>query len=149
MRDLSSNLTPSFSIDPVSSNSNANGAAIDVRGFQGALVEALNGIGGITFNGSNKVEFKLEHSDTTTSADFTAVAAGDILLGTGCDATLGAGGIFRSLIVAQAAGAIARASYLGIKRYIRVVVTFTGTHGTVTPIAALIHRGKAANSPVT
>src|SRR6185436_19412019 len=48
-------------------------AAIDLQGFTSAEIILAVGIGGITFDSTNKVEFKLTHSDDDSS--YSAVAA--------------------------------------------------------------------------
>lgn len=116
-------------------------AAMDLLGFDAARVLINVGAGGITFDGSNKVEFKLTHSDDDST--YTAVAAADVVLGANCDASVGTGGIVYSLIAAHAAGTVSDLSYIGGKRYLKLLADFSGTHGTGTAIAATVLKGYA------
>lgn len=141
MRDLARIVSPAYTLPPVVRNADANGTGVDLRGFDSAAVILMPGIGGITFDGTNKIEFKIEESDDNSA--FTAVAQADVL-----GATVATGGIFRTLDAAHAAATITEISYIGAKRYVRVVADFSGTHGTGTPIAAIVVRGHAAYAPV-
>jgi hypothetical protein len=116
-------------------------AAIDILGFDGAKLLIQVGVGGITFDGTNKVEFKVTHSDDDST--YTAVAAADVILGSLADSSVGTGGIVKSLIAAHATPDISIVDYIGGKRYLKVLADFSGTHGTGTPIAVTILKGRA------
>lgn len=117
-------------------------AALDISdcGSVDILIEA--GIGGITFDATNKVEFKITHSDDDST--YTAVAANDVVLGTNCDAAVGTGGIVRSLIAAHAAATLAKLAYIGGKKFLKILADFSGTHGTGTPIAVTLVKSRLA-----
>lgn len=87
----------------------ANGTAIDLKGFDSALVVVNTG----AISGDGDFSFKLQESDTTTSGDFTDVDAAD-LLGE-APATMEANSAYRL-------------GYIGSKRkrYIRVALTKAG-----------------------
>jgi hypothetical protein len=119
-------------------------AAIDLQGFDGAKILFQVGAGGITFDGTNKVEFKITQSNDDST--YVAVAAGDVILGALADAVVGALGIVKSLIVAHAAADIAVVDYIGGYRYIKILADFSGTHGTGTPIAVTVLKGRAART---
>lgn len=106
-------------------------AALDLYGFNAAEIILGIGIGGITFSGSNKIEFVLTHSDDDTT--YTAVTDADMLGVTGIT-----GGIIKSLIAAHAAAAHYRFGYKGGKRYLKLLADFSGTHGTGTPVSASV-----------
>ena len=74
MRDLISNLGVKIAIPSASYDADNTPAAIDIRGFDSAALAIHVGVGGITFTGANKVEFKLTHGDTADGS-FTAVTA--------------------------------------------------------------------------
>jgi hypothetical protein len=112
------------------------GAVIDLDGFEGAEVDIAVGVGGITFSSTNKIEFLLEHSDNGT--DYTAVALADVQN----VASVGTGGIVKSLVAAHATADVTRIGYIGGKRYIRPTADFSGTHGTGTPIAVVVVKGR-------
>jgi hypothetical protein len=139
-RDLISNISPAYTITPQTRTTDLNGTGIDLQGFSKVGVYLMPGIGGITFDGTNKIEFILEHSDDNSA--FTAVEQADVSGGTVTT------GIFRSLVAAHAAATITEIGYIGAKRYIRVVANFSGTHGTGTPMAALVLRGQPNYAPV-
>lgn len=115
-------------------------AAVDLRGYDGAEIIISTGIGGITFTGTNKIEYVVTHSDDNTT--FTTVADTDLL-----GVTNTTGGIVKSLITAQAAATVARFGYVGGKRYIKVTPTFSGTHGTGTPLGVNVVLGGAHLQP--
>ena len=99
------------------------------------------GAGGITFSGSNKIEFKLTHSDDDST--YSDVTDADMLGGL----SVASGGIIKSLVAAHAAAAVYRYGYKGGKRYLKLLADFTGTHGTATPIAASILLGHGDRQP--
>lgn len=117
-------------------------AAIDLQGYSAAEVVLLIGIGGITFDSTNKIEFKLTHSDDDST--YTAVAVGDMLGLT----SVGTGGIIKSLTAAHAAAAAYRFGYKGGKRYLKLLADFSGTHGTGTPIGMAVLLGEPNVAPV-
>lgn len=104
-------------------------AAVDRRGYEAVEILLNIGAGGITFSGSNKVEFKLTHSDDDST--YSDVATADML-----GVTVASGGIIKSLTAAHAAAASYRYGYIGGKRYLKLLADFSGTHGTGTPVAA-------------
>lgn len=140
MKDMHSGLNVASAIGAVVLAADNTPAAIDLRGFNAAEIVIAVGIGGITFSGTNKIEFVLTHSDDDST--YTNVAAGDVL-GT----TVAAGGIIKSLIAAHAAPSVARMGYVGGKRYLKLLADFSGTHGAGTPIAAIVLRGAPADAP--
>jgi hypothetical protein len=103
--------------------------AVDLQGYDACEILLDIGVGGITFSGTNKIEFKAEHSDDNST--WSNVADADMLGVTGIST-----GIIKSLIAAHAAAGAYRFGYKGGKRYIRLTADFSGTHGTGTPIAA-------------
>jgi hypothetical protein len=116
-------------------------AAIDLQGYNAAEIILAIGAGGITFSGTNKIEFKLTHSDDDST--YTAVTVTDML---GLD-SVGTGGIIKSLTAAHAAGAVYRFGYIGNKRYLKLLADFSGTHGTGTPIAATVLKMHGHDNP--
>lgn len=121
-------------------------AAIDLSGYGSATILTHVGIGGITFTTTNKVEYKLTHSDDNST--YTAVEADDVLMPYG--ETLGSNGIFRSLTAAKAAAdtEVHAVGYRGKKRYLKVLADFGGTHSSGTPMAASVILGHPRNRPV-
>jgi hypothetical protein len=95
MKDLHSHLLASVAIGCAALAADNTPAAIDLKGYNAAEILISIGIGGITFSGTNKVEFKLTHSDDDST--YTAVADADMLGVTGITT-----GIIKSLIAAHA-----------------------------------------------
>lgn len=116
-------------------------AAVDRQGYEAVEVLLAIGAGGITFSGTNKVEFALTHSDDGTN--YTNVTDADMLGVTGIS-----NGIIKTLSAAHAAAASYRYGYVGNKRYLKLLADFSGTHGTGTPLAAIALLGEPLAEPV-
>jgi hypothetical protein len=115
-------------------------AAVDLAGFQQAEVVLAIGVGGITFSGTNKIEFVLTHSHDDTT--YVNVTDSDVV-----GAATISNGIIKALTAAHAAAATYRFGYVGPRRYLKLLADFSGTHGSGTPIAAVVLRGNAAHKP--
>jgi hypothetical protein len=141
-RDLHDNLASMNLIAPAVLAADNTPISVDLLGFRSAMVMIWVGIGGITFSGTNRVDFVLEHSSDNLA--WSAVAQADVL-----GATVAGGGIVRSLIAAKAAidAAPTELSYIGGRRYIRLTADFSGTHGAGTPMTAFVIRGDAEQLP--
>jgi hypothetical protein len=127
MRDLASNIGAVLALSPAVQAATIKGNTIDTNGFES--VAFIVNTGAIASAGDFGV--KLQESDTTTDGDFTDVAAGD-LVGT-LPATVTADGSFKQ-------------SYIGHKRYVRLVATKNG--GTSVAIGAVAILGGAHQRPV-
>lgn len=114
-------------------------AAVDLQGFDGAEIIIALGAGGITFTGTNKIEFVLTHSDDNVT--YANVTDADMIGVTGIT-----NGIIKALTAAQVA-AIVRSGYKGGKRYLKLLADFSGTHGTGTPIGAYVLKGEPFVAP--
>lgn len=131
-RDLKSNLGQNMLLeykDYVHTTTKSN--ILDTRGFQSVAV--LITIGAFTgADGSDHLDFTLQESDTTNDVDFTNVAAGN-QQGTFATVNDTTTTVKKNQIV----------GYIGIKRYIRVVGTYTGTGITagIWGVAGLMERG--------
>lgn len=121
-------------------------AAIDLVGCDSATIDIEVGVGGITFDATNKVEFKITHSDDDVT--YAAVGADDVVLNTNADASVGTGGIVKSLIAAHAAADRTKVGYIGGKRYIKILADFSGTHGTGTPISVTVIQSRLKQAGV-
>lgn len=140
-KDISTSVSPVQAIGPATLNADNTPAAIDMGNFDAAVICISVGVGGITFDTTNKVEFKLTHSDDDST--YTAVAQEDVK-----GATVGTGGIIRSLVAAHAAASLTEVGYHGGKRYLKLLADFSGTHGTGTPISCVVVRGLPRIGPV-
>src|SRR5689334_23331810 len=140
MRDLRSRISPASLIDPATLAADNTPVAVDLLGFGSAVIVLSVGAGGITFTGTNKIEFVLTHSDDNVT--YTNVTDADVQ-----GVTVVSGGVVRSLTTAKAAADVTKIGYVGTKRYLKLQAVFTGTHGTGTGIAATVVRGRAAQEP--
>ena len=113
MRDQKHYLSIGISVAPgVLKTTTATGTGIDLQGYEEATAAVQFGaITDGTFTPS------LEESDTLGSG-YTAVAAGDLL------------GSFSAAATGGGASAVQTVGYIGKKRYIRVVLTVTGSPAT-------------------
>lgn len=137
-REMTSSTVPVVLIGAATLAADNTPAAVDLRGYDAATILLNVGIGGITFSGSNKIEFVLTHSDDDST--YTNVTTADL---TGTDATTVTSGIIKSLVAAHAAAAVYEFGYIGNKRYLKLLADFSGTHGTGTPICATVVKGDA------
>lgn len=144
MRDLVSKLKLVQVFGPITISADQTAVVTDLQGYNSAVVEVAVGVGGITFDADNRVEFKLEHSDDNVT--YTSVTAAD-LEGADVPATVTTG-YYLSLIAAHAAATVQKFGYIGGKRYLRHDIEFTGTHGTGTPISVTLIKGDAEQQPV-
>lgn len=141
MRDINSHIKPVVLLPAATYSADNTPAAVDLRGFESAQISISVGVGGITFSGTNKIEFVLTHSDddstysNVTDADMQGVSSIS-------------GGIIKSLTAAHAAGAVYNYGYIGGKRYLKLLADFSGTHGSGTPLCATANKGAAHNRPV-
>lgn len=124
-------------LGPVVLSADNTPAALDTRQFDNVQLLVDVGVGGITFDATNKIEVKLRHGDTTTVGDHTAVTATDVKLydATEAEVALVSGGIIYNMIAAHAAIGRRRVDYVGARRYLSVLVDFSGTHGAGTPFS--------------
>ena len=112
-------------------------AVIDMLDFEAATLLLHIGVGGITFTGTNKITVSLTAGDASDGSDQAAVAASDIITDALAPATITAG-VIRSLTSLKAAADVQKLGYIGGHRYAQLTITFAGTHGTGTPIAATL-----------
>jgi len=140
MKDIHSGMQLALMFGPVVLSADNTPAAIDLQGYDAAEIVLGIGIGGITFDSTNKIEFKLTHSDDDST--YANVADADMLGVSGISS-----GIIKSLTAAHAAAAAYRFGYKGGKRYLKLLADFSGTHGSGTPLCAMVVRGHAANKP--
>lgn len=140
MKDIHSGMTLALVFGPVSLSADNTPAAIDLVGYDGVEIVLGVGVGGITFSGTNKIEFKLTHSDDDST--YSDVETADML-----GVTVASGGIIKSLVAAHAAAAVYRFGYRGGKRYLKLLAHFSGTHGTATPLFAAVEKRFGHDNP--
>ena len=124
---------------PATRTASANSASCDLKGVEAATFAVSYGAAGDTLSASVKIEAKLQESDDgSTWAD----VSGSDLVGTTTNQF--------ALADANAdANAVYVVGYRGTKRYVRVVVTYTGTHTNGTPCAAYAILSKQSKAPVS
>lgn len=141
MKDIYSNVAVVEAIAPAVYTADNTPGAIDLAGYNAAMISLHIGVGGITFSSTNKIEFVLTHSDDNST--YANVTADDLL---GVDSV--SGGIVKALVAAQAAADVTRIGYKGGKRYLKLLADFSGTHSTGTPIEAVVILGHPEIYPV-
>ncbi|MEH6724937.1 MAG: hypothetical protein V7703_02180 [Hyphomicrobiales bacterium] len=140
MKDMHSGVLALVAIGNAVLDADNTPAAIDLQGYNAAEIILAIGVGGITFDATNKVELTLTHSDDDSS--YSAVTDADML---GVSSI--SSGIIKTLNSAHAAAAVYRYGYVGSKRYLKLLADFSGTHGSGTPMAAVVLAGKGHDSP--
>lgn len=140
MKDMHSNVAVATLIGAATLAADNTPAAVDLAGFDAVEILLAIGVGGITFSGTNKVEFKLTHSDDDST--YSDVATADMI-----GVTVASGGIIKSLTATHTPAASYRYGYKGGKRYLKLLADFSGTHGTGTPIAAMVIKGRPDLAP--
>jgi len=126
MRDLASNIAVVTALSPAVQAATVNGVAVDTKGY-GSVAFVLN-TGAIASAGDFGA--KLQESDVSGSG-YTDVAAGDVV------------GSFDATAVADATEKV---SYIGFKRYVRIVLTKAG--GTSIAAGAIAILAHAAERPI-
>jgi hypothetical protein len=138
-RDAVSRAKMSVALAPAVYAADQDGSLVDLRGYRSATLALLIGVGGITFSGTNKVEFVLKHGNASDGSDLAVVTDDDIInIDSVAPASVSTTGIIRALTAAHAAATVQKIGYIGGKAYLRLTADFSGTHGTGTPIGALV-----------
>lgn len=140
MHDLHSHVSVKSLIAPAVLAADNTPVAVDLLGFDAAEIILNIAAGGITFSGTNKIEFVLTHSDD--DATYTNVTDADMLGVSGIS-----NGIIKALTAAHASASAYRFGYKGNKRYLKLLADFSGTHGTGTGISATVVRGAPELTP--
>jgi hypothetical protein len=110
MKDLKNNVTLASSLNPAARTATASGTGADIQGVESAIV--LFSCGAIT-DGTHTPS--IEHSDVLGSG-YVAVPASDSI----------------GSLVAMTANSVQQIGYIGMKRYVRAVITVAGaTTGAV------------------
>lgn len=130
------NVSTSQLLSPVNSTSTKTSSSADTRGFNDNVVIVNIGVALDSLSGSRYWTIQLEES--ANNSTFTSVADSD----TGNGA---ASFVLNSSITDDQAYVM---NYTGSKRYIRVVITATGSHSIGTPMGVTAILGKPAHAPV-
>jgi hypothetical protein len=124
-RDIRLELDPKVSLAPQSIGGAVNGTGIDLQGAEAALV--------ILNSGAATTPATVTIQESPDNATWTAVADSDLIGTSGNPAG-----------VVQVASAIAKVSYVGVQRYIRVITTA----GTAALFSAEVVRGHLRHAGV-
>lgn len=120
---------------------------VDMLDYGALTFEMFVGAGGITFTGTNRIDFTMTESDDDNT--YTAVQDYNLLLDPG--ATLpGNTGIVRSIIAAHASAdtdPLPIVGYTGKKRYVKLNPVFGGTHSSGTLVGVIARKGFAYHAP--
>ncbi|MEF2071906.1 hypothetical protein [Consotaella aegiceratis] len=128
MRDIVNNIKAVVAAPSATRSASYTGDPVDLIGFDSAALVVNTG----AVTGSGDMTVALQESDTTTSGDFTDVAA-DHLQGDGLTDPL-------------EANSTTKIGYRGFKRYLRAVLTLNS--GTSVSTGALFILGNAHDRPV-
>ena len=141
MFDLKNNIQLVESLNAIVKDADTNSTGIDTQGANSAMVIVNVGAPGITFSGSNKVDIKLE--DSADNSTFAAVTNNNFVTG----GTVDSAGIWQTIDANGECNAVYGLGYVGPERYIRVVLDFSGTHGTGTSFGVVGALGNLESAP--
>lgn len=142
MKDQISDVSLEVTLTAAVRDADATGATVDRSGYGAVTHELLVGVGGITFDDTNKIEVVME--DSPDGSNWTAVGADDV---NGADTDDVASGIVKSFVAAHAAAAVYAFDYVGAERYSRIRLDYSGTHGAGTATSAIARKGEAFATP--
>ncbi len=77
MRDLAREISPVEAILPATLTSTPTAITIDLQGFDSLAFILRVGAGGITFDNTNRIDFRLQHS--TDNVTYTNVGPNDVV----------------------------------------------------------------------
>ena len=141
MFDLKNNIKLVESLNAIVKDADTNSTGIDTQGANSAMVIVNVGAPGITFSGTNKVDIKLE--DSADNSTFAAVTNNNFVTG----GTVDSAGIWQTIDANGECNAVYGLGYVGPERYIRVVLDFSGTHGTGTVFGVTGALGNLESAP--
>ena len=141
MFDLKNNIKLVECLNAIVKAADTDCTAVDTQGANSAMVMVNVGAPGITFSGTNKVDIKLE--DSADNSSFTAVTNNNFVTG----GTVDSSGIWQTIDADGDCNAVYGLGYVGPERYIRVVLDFSGTHGTGTVFGVTGALGNLESAP--
>jgi|TARA_R110002020_G_scaffold103748_1_gene243065 hypothetical protein len=129
------------SLNAIVKDADTNCTGVDSQGFSSVTHVVNVGANGITFSTTHKVEIELEHSDDNVT--FTDVTSNTDVVG----GTVGTNGLWQTIDADGDCNAVYAIGYVGGKRYSRVVLNFSGTHGTGTIFGVTGVKGRPLSGP--
>ena len=143
MFDLKNNIELVECLNAIVKAADTNAAGIDTQGFNSSMAIVNVGAPGVTFSTTHKVDIRLQDSsDNSTFADVT-----DNNYVTG--GTVGGTGIWQTIDADGDCNAVYGLGYVGPERYYRVVLDFSGTHGTGTVFGVVGAQSNPLHAPTT
>lgn len=127
-RDVRLELDPQVSVAPQSVGGAVNGTGIDLQGAEAALC--------VLSNGAATTPATVKIQESADNAAWNDVADADLIGVSGNAAG-----------VAQTASSVAKVSYVGVKRYVRVITT-AGTAALFSAVVVRAHLRHAGSQPV-
>jgi hypothetical protein len=131
------------SLNAIVKDADTNCTGVDTQGFSSVTHVVNVGANGITFSTTNKVEIELEESDDNVT--FTDVTDNTSVVG----GTVGTNGLWQTIDADGDCNAVYAIGYVGGKRYSRVVLNFSGTHGTGTIFGVTGVKGRPLSGPTS
>ncbi len=141
--DGKSGLAFDESLNAIAKTTDTDCTGVDSKGFSSVTHVVNVGANGITFSTTNKVEIELEESDD--NATFTDVTSNTSVVG----GTVGTNGLWQTIDADGDCNAVYAIGYTGGKRYSRVVLNFSGTHGTGTIFGVTGIKGRPISGPTS
>jgi len=143
MFDLKNNIELVESLNAIVKDADTNATGIDTKGFNSSMAIVNVGAPGITFSGTHKVDIILE--DSSDNSTFAAVTNNNYVTG----GTVGSTGIWQTIDANGDCNAAYGIGYVGPERYYRVVLDFSGTHGTGTVLCVVGAQSNPLHAPTT
>ena len=141
--DGKSSIAIDESLNAIVKDVDTNCTGVDSKGFSSVTHVVNVGANGITFSTTNKVEIELEESDDNVT--FTDVTSNTSVVG----GTVGTNGLWQTIDADGDCNAVYAIGYVGGKRYSRVVLDFSGTHGTGTIFGVVGVKGRPLSAPTS
>lgn len=142
LRDVDHGASAAQSLDPIIITADKNGDTVDLQGYESALIVLNTGISGDTLSGTVYVEYEVEESDDDSV--WTDVADKDLTRTVTGNNT----GTIAKIDDPAEDDAVHISSYIGGKRYIRVVANVTGTHTNGIETSACVIRGVGGHAQI-
>ena len=143
MFDLKNNIELVECLNAIVKAADTNATGIDTKGFNSSMAIVNVGAPGITFSGTHKVDIILE--DSSDNSTFAAVTNNNYVTG----GTVGSTGIWQTIDANGDCNAAYGIGYVGPERYYRVVLDFSGTHGTGTVFGVVGAQSNPLHAPTT
>ena len=143
MFDLKNNIELVESLNAIVKDADTNATGIDTKGFNSSMAIVNVGAPGITFSTTHKVDILLE--DSSDNSTFAAVTDNNYVTG----GTVGSTGIWQTIDADGDCNAVYGIGYVGPERYYRVVLDFSGTHGTGTVFGVVGAQSNPLHAPTT